>query len=88
MNYIGSKLSLLKFLENSINKVVDKSFPALIRLKIFWYEIKSNTFVLFFEPFLVKQWWQLFKLRKKIRARRDQMKKRVKIKTHLEKLME
>ncbi|MEK7557605.1 MAG: sugar phosphate nucleotidyltransferase [Patescibacteria group bacterium] len=71
-----------------LNKVVDKSFPALIRLKIFWYEIKSNTFVLFFEPFLVKQWWQLFKLRKKIRARRDQMKKRVKIKTHLEKLME
>ena len=24
MNYIGSKLSLLEFLENSINKVVDK----------------------------------------------------------------
>ena len=68
--------------------MVDKSYPVSIRLKTFWYEVKSNAFVLFFEPFLVKQWWNLFKLRKQIKARKDQIKKRVKIKNYIEKLME
>jgi len=30
MNYIGSKLSLLEFLENSINKVVDKKSQVFV----------------------------------------------------------
>ncbi|PKL72209.1 hypothetical protein CVV26_02580 [Candidatus Kuenenbacteria bacterium HGW-Kuenenbacteria-1] len=71
-----------------LNKMIDGSYPVSIRLKTFWYEVKSNTFALFFEPFLVKQWWQLFKLRKQIKARKNQIKKRVKIKTYIEKIME
>ncbi|MFH1233528.1 MAG: sugar phosphate nucleotidyltransferase [Patescibacteria group bacterium] len=71
-----------------LSKMIDERYPVSIRLKTFWYEIKSNLFVLFFEPYLIKQWWQLFKLRKQIKARKDQIKKRIKIKAHLEKLME
>jgi len=71
-----------------LKKMVDKDYPAGIRAKTWWYELKSNAFVIFFEPYLIKQWWQLFTLRKRIRARRDQIKKRIKVKTHIEKLME
>ena len=58
-----------------------------VKLSTLWYEIKTFGYILFFEPFLLKQIWQLFKLRDKIAKRRDQLKKRVKIKTHIEKLM-
>jgi len=71
-----------------LRKMLDKDHSAGIKLKTFWYEIKSNVYVLLFEPYLVKQWWQLFKLRKQIRERREQVKKRIKIKSHIEKLME
>lgn len=70
-----------------LKKLVDKDLSANTKIKTFWYEIKSNLYVLFFEPFLIKQWLQLFKLRKYIRARKKQVKKRVKIKTHIEKFM-
>ncbi|MBL7058390.1 glycosyltransferase [Patescibacteria group bacterium] len=58
-----------------------------VKLSTFWYEIKTLGYVVVFEPFLFKQAWQLFKLRDRIAERRDQLKKRVKIKVHIEKLM-
>lgn len=70
-----------------LNKIMDEDYSAGIRWKTFWYEIKSNLYVLIFEPHVVKQWFQLFRLRKQIRERREQLKKRIKIKGHLEKLM-
>ncbi|MBI4779025.1 NTP transferase domain-containing protein [Candidatus Falkowbacteria bacterium] len=70
-----------------LQKMVDSHYPNDVKLKTIWYEIKSNLYVLFFEPFIVMQWWQLFKIRKQIKARRDQVKKRIKIKSHLDKLM-
>jgi len=51
-----------------------------------WYEIKSNIYVILAEPFLIKQVFKLWKLRKQIRARRAQIKKRIKIK-HIERFM-
>lgn len=70
-----------------LQKMVDSHYPNDVKLKTIWYEIKSNLYVLFFEPFVVRQWWRLFKIRKQIQARRDQVKKRIKIKSHLDKLM-
>ncbi len=71
-----------------LQKFLDKDYSSKVKLKTFWYEMKSNLFVLFFEPYIVKQWWHLFKLRKKIRERRGQVKKRIKIKSHIERLMD
>ena len=68
-----------------LKKIVDNDYPFRIRWKIFIYELKSNIYVLIFEPHVVKQWWRLFKLRKQIKERREQVKKRIKIKSHLEK---
>jgi len=70
-----------------LQKILNDDYSTGIRLKTLWYEIKSNLYVLIFEPHVVKQWFQLFKLRKQIRERREQLKKRIKIKSHLEKLM-
>jgi glucose-1-phosphate thymidylyltransferase len=70
-----------------LQKIMSADYSTGIRLKTLWYEIKSNLYVLFREPHVVKQWFQLFKLRKQIRERREQLKKRIKIKSHLEKLM-
>jgi len=70
-----------------LRKLLDSNYSGQTRLKICWYEIKSNVYVLLFEPYLLKQWWNLFKLRKDIQARREQVKKRINIKAHLEQLM-
>ena len=47
-----------------------------VRLKTVWYEIKSFVYIIFFEPFLIKQVWKLFKLRGKIKDRAEQIKRR------------
>lgn len=70
-----------------LKKILDQKFPLDIRLRTKWYEFKSGMYVLLFERHLLRQWWKLFKIRKQIRDRKEQMKKRVNIKTHIEKLM-
>jgi len=70
-----------------LKKILDGKFSSDIRLKTMWFEFKSGVFVLLFERHLVRQWWKLFKMRKQIRARKEQLKKRVDIKSHIEKLM-
>ncbi|MCX6799991.1 MAG: hypothetical protein NT091_02495, partial [Candidatus Falkowbacteria bacterium] len=58
-----------------------------IRMKTFWHEMKSMVYIVFFEPYLIKQVWELFKLKDKINKRKGQIKKRVEVKSHFEKLM-
>jgi len=70
-----------------LQKIIDNSYSGEVKIKTLWYEFKSNLFILFFEPYLLKQWWNLFKLRKKTRERKQQIKKRINIKSHIEKLM-
>jgi glucose-1-phosphate thymidylyltransferase len=70
-----------------LQKLLDKNLSGDVKLKTLWYEIKSNLYVLVFEPFLIKQWWKLFKMRKEIQARRDQVKRRIKVKNHIEKII-
>ncbi len=71
-----------------LQKILGKGHSADTKLKTLWYEIKSNIYVLLFEPYLIKQWWRLFKLRKEIRKRREQLKKRIDVKAHLGKLLD
>ncbi len=70
-----------------LQKILDADYSGDVRWKTFLYELKSNVYILLFEPYLVKQWWRLFKIRKKIKARRQQLKKRIKIKSNIERLM-
>jgi glucose-1-phosphate thymidylyltransferase len=70
-----------------LKKMLDNKFSSDVRLKTKWFEFKSGVFVLLFERHLIKQWWKLFKMRKQIKARKAQIKKRVDIKSHIEKLM-
>lgn len=70
-----------------LNKLLDRNLSFGTRLKTWFFELKSNAYVLVFEPYLIKQWFSLFKMRKQIRARRDQVKRRIKTKAHIEKLM-
>jgi GT2 family glycosyltransferase len=70
-----------------LKKMLDNKFSSDVRLKTKWFEFKSGVFVLLFERHLIKQWWKLFKMRKQIKARKSQIKKRVDIKSHIEKLM-
>ena len=71
-----------------LKKMIDSGTGSDVRLKTFWYEVKSNAYVLVFEPQLVKQWIKLFRLRKDIRDRREQVKRRVNVKSHIGNLME
>ncbi len=70
-----------------LQKMIDGSYPEDVKLKTIWYEIKSNFYVFIFEPYLIKQFWKLFKIRKQIKERRDQVKRRVKVKNHIEKII-
>jgi len=70
-----------------LEKMIDNSYSGGVIWKTIWYEIKSNLYVLLFEPHILKQWKQLFKLRKEIKARREQIKRRIDSKIHIEKLM-
>lgn len=70
-----------------LKKMVDKDYSNSVRLKTWWYEFKSFIYILFFEPFLLKQYWQLFKMRNKIKARREQIKNRINITELTEKWM-
>ena len=70
-----------------LKKLVDSSYPKETRLKTFWYEFKSFVYILFFEPFLLKNYIKIYKLRNQIKARRDQMKKRIDAKAIVDRWM-
>lgn len=80
-SWLNHHIILLKILDG-------KNYPWRLKFKIIWYEIFSNFYVILVEPHIIKQAWKLFKLRKQIGERREQVKKRVKLKIHLEKLMQ
>jgi glucose-1-phosphate thymidylyltransferase len=70
-----------------LKKILDNDLSLKVRFKTLWYEIKSFGYILFFEPFLLKQYIQLFKLRKQIRDRKEQVKKRIDTKEQIERWM-
>ena len=69
-----------------LQKILGKT-DTKTKAQTLWYEIKSNFYVILAEPFLIKQVFKLWKLRKQIRARRAQIKKRIKMK-NIERFME
>lgn len=70
-----------------LKKILGRDFSSDVRWKTRWFEFKSGVYVLLFERHLLRQWWNLFKMRKKIKNRRKQLKKRVNVRSHIEKLM-
>lgn len=79
-SWLNHHIILKKFLANDLSYKV--------RLATLWYEIKSFIYILFFEPFLLKQFQELFKMRHQIRARKSQLKKRIDLKKNIEPWME
>ncbi len=61
-----------------LKKFIDNNYSWKVRLATFFYEIKTFIYILFFETYLLKQYWELFKLRNKIKERKKQIKKRIK----------
>lgn len=70
-----------------LEKMSGLDYSLSTKWKTRWYGTKSFVYVLLREPYLLKQWWQLWKMRDEIAKRREQLKKRVDVKKHLEKLM-
>jgi GT2 family glycosyltransferase len=71
-----------------LKKFIDNDFSFKIKWKTFIYELKTFFYILFFEPFLLKQFLTLWKLRKEVRDRKDQIKKRIDVKKNIERWME
>ncbi len=69
-----------------LEKMVDSSYSPGVRFKTFLYKLKSNIYLLIFEPHVIRQWGELRGKRKEIAKRREQIKKRANIK-NIEKLM-
>lgn len=63
-----------------LQKITPSKFSSSVFVKSTWYEFKTLFYIILFEPFLLKQYWQLFKLRNKIKQRRNQIKERVDVK--------
>ncbi len=70
-----------------LQKVSGLNYSRDAKLKTKWFELKSFIYILVAEPYLLKQWFRLFKMREEINKRKEQLKKRVDVKKHLEKLM-
>nr|HPL93224.1 hypothetical protein [bacterium] len=70
-----------------LEKMSGLDYSLDTKWKTRWFGFKSFVYVLFAEPYVLKQWWQLWKMRGEIAKRREQLKKRVDVKKHLEKLM-
>lgn len=79
-SWLHHHMILQKFLNNDLSWGIKKS--TLL------YEIKTFFYILFFEPFLLKQIKRLYKMRHEINERKAQLKKRINIKKHIERWME
>lgn len=71
-----------------LKKFIDTEFSFKVLFSTFWYEFKTFIYILFFERFLLKQLKQFYKIRYQIQARKEQLKKRIDLKKHIEKWME
>ena len=79
MSYLNHKILVQK------NFVDD--FSLGVKSSTGWYNFKMFMYLALFEQETLAQWWKLFKLRKKIRAQRDTMPRRVS-QAEIENLME
>lgn len=70
-----------------LQKIAGLDYSQNTKWKTRWFGFKSFVYILFVEPYLLKQWWTLWKMREEINKRKEQLKKRVDVKKHLEKLM-
>ena len=70
-----------------LQKVAGLNYSQDTKLKTRWFGFKSFAYTLIAEPYLLKQWWKLWQMRDEISKRKEQLKKRVDVKKHLEKLM-
>ena len=68
-------------------KLKNLPFPRGVRLATFWYQFKCLLFIIFFEPYLLKELIKVWQLRPEIKKRRQQLKVRVGIK-EIEKFMD
>ena len=70
VSYLNHQILLAK-------NVSGQSLSRGVQNATFWYNFKVFVYLLIFETELLGQWWHFFKLRKKIRAQREQLPKRV-----------
>ncbi|MDA3840514.1 MAG: glycosyltransferase family 2 protein [Patescibacteria group bacterium] len=70
-----------------LQKVAGLNYSKDTKMKTRWFGFKSLVYTLIAEPYLLKQWWKLWMMRDEINKRKEQLKKRVDVKKHLEKLM-
>lgn len=67
-------------------KIKDLKFSWSVKFRTYWYQFKSLVFILLFEQYLLKEFITLFKIRKKIQNRREQLIIRIDIQ-EIEKMM-
>jgi GT2 family glycosyltransferase len=68
-------------------KIKDLPFSWRVKFATAWYQLKSIIFVLLFEQYLLKELVALWKIKDKIKSRREQLKVKIDIK-EIEKFME
>lgn len=70
-----------------LKKFVDADYSFDVKWNTLKYEFKTFIYILLFEPFLLKQFFQLYRMRHEIKARKDQLKKRINIRKNIERWM-
>lgn len=70
-----------------LQKNFSNAFSTDIRGATWWYNFKVFLYILFFETELLGVWWKIFRMRKRLRAWRESMPRRVS-KAEIEKFME
>jgi len=88
-NNKSSKINQMSYLNHKIllQKNYVDDFSLGVKSSTNWYNFKMFMYLSLFEQETLGQWWKLFKLRKKIRAQRETMPRRVS-QSEIEKLME
>ncbi len=84
-----SKINKMSFLNHQIllKKNYSGDFSWSVRFSTWWYNTKVFLFMLLFEQETLGQWFKLFSLRKKIKAQKKNMRRRISQK-EIERLME
>ncbi|MFH1522753.1 MAG: glycosyltransferase family 2 protein [Patescibacteria group bacterium] len=70
-----------------ILKYLRLPFSKKVKIRTYWYQVKSFIFVLFFEQYLLLELWKLRKIRQEIRKKSNHLKIRIKI-NKIEQIME
>ena len=84
-----SRINQMSYLNHNIlmQKNYADNLSIGVRSSTYWYNFKMFMYLALFEQETLTQWWKLFRLRKKIKAQRDTMPRRVS-QADIEKLME